>query len=221
MWFKEDFITTKNQREIESQEKEDSMVTYILKGGFMMWPLLFCSVIALAIIIDRFLFFRSIAIDEKLLMEELIAEVKKRNISNAISICQKHSSPVAKILAAALKKFSASRSEIEEAVEEESLNEIPKVERYIPGLAVIASVSTLMGFTGTVLGMIRAFGDIAERGISSPTVVASGISEALITTAAGLIIAIPTILFYHYFTYRVNRLTLEIERCVKTLLEIK
>lgn len=197
------------------------MITYILKGGFMMWPLMVCSILSLAIIIDRFLFFRNISVDEKLLMSELVAEVKKHNIPNAISVCQKHPGPVARVLSAALEKFSAGRLEIEEAIESESINEIPRVEKYIPGLAVIASVSTLMGFTGTVTGMIRAFGDIAEKGVSSPSVVASGISEALITTATGLIIAIPTILFYHYFTYRVNRLTLEIEKCTNTLLEIK
>ncbi|MBT9169083.1 MAG: Biopolymer transport protein ExbB [Syntrophomonadaceae bacterium] len=180
-----------------------------------------CSVLSLAIIIDRFLFFRSISIDEKHLMSKLVVEVKKHNLANAISICQKHPGPVARVLSAALMKFSASRLEIEKSIEIESLNEISRVEKFIPGLAVIASVSTLLGFTGTVTGMIRAFGDIAEKGVSSPSIVAIGISEALITTATGLIIAIPTILFYHYFTYRVNRLTLEIEKCANMLLEIK
>lgn len=197
------------------------MFDYIFKGGFMMFPLIASSVIALAIVIDRLIFFRRISVDERLLMAQLTKEIKNANYENAIKVCEKHPGPVAKILAAAIRKFSLSRGDIESAIEKEVVNEIPKVERYIPGLAVIASVSTLMGFTGTVTGMIRAFGDIASRGVSSPAVVASGISEALITTATGLIIAIPTMLFYHYFTYRVTRLTLEVEKCTNELLDIK
>ncbi|PKN01743.1 MAG: hypothetical protein CVU77_02040 [Elusimicrobia bacterium HGW-Elusimicrobia-1] len=197
------------------------MIDYIFKGGFMMLPLIASSVIALAIIIDRLIFFRRISVDERILMSQLAKEIKNKNIEGAIAVCAKHPGPLAAILAAAIRKFSLDRREIENAIENEVVNEMPKVEKYIPGLAVIASVSTLMGFTGTVTGMIRAFGDIASRGVSSPAVVASGISEALITTATGLIIAIPTMLFYHYFSYRVSRLTLEVEKCTNELLEIK
>ena len=188
----------------------------------MMAPLLIASVISLAIIIDRVVFFRKNTIDERLLMRQLSEEIKRKNYKGAMDICRRYPSPVARILSAAIAKFSDGNYEdIEKAIEKETLNEIPRIERYIQGLAVIASVSTLMGFTGTVTGMIRAFGDIASRGVSSPAVVASGISEALITTAAGLLIAIPTMLFYHYFTHRVARLTLEIEKCANELLEIK
>lgn len=197
------------------------MITYLLKGGFMMWPLLGCSIISFAIIIDRLFFFHKITVDEHLLMAQLKKEIKTGNFSNALSICEKHPGPLARILSVAIKNFALRHQEIEEILEREILNEIPKAERYIPGLAVIASISTLMGFTGTVTGMIRAFGDIAESGVSSPTVVASGISEALITTATGLIIAIPTLIFYHYFTHKVARLTLEVEKCTNELLDIK
>lgn len=186
-----------------------------------MLPLIASSVIALAIIIDRFIFFRRISVDERILMSQLAKEIKNKNIEGAIAVCAKHPGPLASILAAAIRKFSLDRREIENAIENEVVNEMPKVEKYIPGLAVIASVSTLMGFTGTVTGMIRAFGDIASRGVSSPAIVASGISEALITTATGLIIAIPTMLAYHYFSYRISRLTLEVEKCTNELLEIK
>ncbi len=197
------------------------MITYLLKGGFMMWPLLGCSIISLAIVIDRIFFFHKITIDEHLLMAKLKKEIKNGDFSNALGICDKHPGPLAKIMQAAIKNFALRHQEIEEILEREILNEMPKVERYIPGLAVIASISTLMGFTGTVTGMIRAFSAIAESGVSSPDVVATGISEALITTATGLIIAIPTLIFYHYFTYRVGRLSLEIERCANELLEMK
>jgi len=198
------------------------MIELISKGGFMMYPLLLASIISLAIIIERLAFFHKNLIDERRLMEQLSLEIKHKNYSAALQICQRYQGPVARILSSAIKKFpDGNYEDIEKTIEKETLNEIPAIERYIPGLAVIASVSTLMGFTGTVTGMIRAFGDIAARGVSSPAVVASGISEALITTAAGLIIAIPTMLFYHYFTYRVGRLTFEIEKCANELLEIK
>jgi len=197
------------------------MVSYILKGGFMMWPLLACSIISVAITIDRLLFFYRISIDEKQLMSELKSAVKNHNLKNAMSVCNRHPGPVARIMLVIVENFSQDKGEIERIIERESINEIPAAEKYIMGLAIIASISTLMGFTGTVTGMIRAFADIASRGVSSPSVVASGISEALITTATGLIIAIPTIVFYHYFNYRVGRLTLEIAKCSNELLELK
>ena len=107
------------------------------------------------------------------------------------------------------------RETMEKALEEAALYEMPRLERHLPILAAIASLSTLTGFTGTVIGMIRAFQDIAQQGNSSPEIVASGISQALITTATGLLIAIPTLLFYHYFSYRVDAITNQIERAAK------
>ena len=101
---------------------------------------------------------------------------------------------------------------MEEAMETAGLNEVPRLEQYLPILHTIGSVATLLGFTGTVLGMISAFNAIAQAGVSSPSIVANGIAEALTTTATGLLIAIPTLVFYNYLSHRVDRFVLQIEK---------
>ena len=139
----------------------------------------------------------------------------------AITASKTFRGPVSSIIKAGLSKYHEGKEEMEKTMEEAGLYEIPHLEQYLSVLATIASVSTLVGFTGTVTGMINAFNSIAIQGVSSPSFVARGISEALITTAAGLIIAIPTLVFYHYFSYRLNRFILEIERCSKELLNLR
>ncbi|MEO0225110.1 MAG: MotA/TolQ/ExbB proton channel family protein [candidate division WOR-3 bacterium] len=109
----------------------------------------------------------------------------------------------------------------EQVLEDTSEQQLAKLERFLPLLAAIASISTLLGFTGTVVGMIKAFESIAQAGYASPQVVAKGIAEALITTAAGLIVAIPTIAFYHYFNYRVDRYLIQLEHYIKEYLNLK
>ncbi len=111
-----------------------------------------------------------------------------------------------------------SKAEVEEAIQETSLYEIPRLERFLPLLGTIGNISPLLGFTGTVLGMISAFTAIANAGVSSPSIVANGIAEALLTTATGLIIAIPTLFFYNYFTHKVDTFVLEMEKCTAELI---
>ncbi|MFH1283959.1 MAG: MotA/TolQ/ExbB proton channel family protein [bacterium] len=180
------------------------MWQYFLKGGFMMWPLFACSVISLAIIIERFFYFRKLARLDQEFLESLSKHLHGGAIAEATAACTKFATPLALVLRSGLEKLSQGKEAIKISIEESSMNHTTKLEKYLPFLAAIASVSTLMGFTGTVLGMIKAFGSIAREGVSSPAIVASGIGEALITTATGLLIAIPTVIAYHYFNYRVD-----------------
>ncbi|MDI6642257.1 MAG: MotA/TolQ/ExbB proton channel family protein [Elusimicrobiota bacterium] len=193
------------------------MWSYFIKGGFMMYPLLACSILSVAIIIERLLFFHRISSDIRLI-KRLFYYLKRKEMEKAQQLCQRFSGVVFNILKSGLSKFTYGKEVIEEGMQEQSLYEIPKLEKYLPFLQALASISTLMGFTGTVIGMIRAFNDIVQYGISSPTVVAKGIAEALITTATGLFIAIPTLLFYHYFSHRVERTMIEIEQYTTELL---
>jgi biopolymer transport protein ExbB len=116
------------------------------------------------------------------------------------------------VLAAGLKDKEHGRIAMEESMEEAGLYAIPKLEKFLPTLSTLASISTLLGFTGTVTGMISAFNAIAAANVTTPAVVASGVSEALITTAYGLFIAIPTVVAYNYFVSRVDNFVLGLEK---------
>ena len=195
------------------------MLNYFLRGGIMMYPLFLASVLALAIIINKLYVLSRARTNER----ELIAKIKEllnqKMVEQAVALCKNAKGPVASILKAGLNQYGKGQEAIENAFESQASEEVPRLESYLPALATIAAVSTLMGFTGTVLGMIRAFDSIAAASATSPAIVASGISEALITTAAGLLIAIPTLLFYRYFIHRVDRFVSEIERYCKELIK--
>ena len=193
------------------------MFDYFLRGGPMMWLLLICSVLAIAIIIDRFLVYHRARVDEQELMAKINEILSRGRSDEALNLLRKTGGPVASILMAGLSEKNKGKAQMEEAFESASLNEIPKLEKYLPILSTIAAVSTLLGFTGTVIGMINAFNSIAVAEASSPAIVATGIGQALITTATGLLIAIPTVVFHQYFTHRVDGFVLEIEKCCKEL----
>ncbi|MFH1784095.1 MAG: MotA/TolQ/ExbB proton channel family protein [bacterium] len=185
---------------------------YFQKGGIMMYPLLLCSVISVAIIINKLWNFRHANTDVEILMRKIKKFAKDEKIQAAISYCNSTPGPVAHILSEGLKEYESGRVAMEEAMQTAGLSEVPRLEQYLPVLHTIGSVATLIGFTGTVLGMIRAFNAIALAGLSSPSIVATGIAEALTTTATGLLIAIPALVFYNYLSHRVDRFMLQIEK---------
>jgi len=195
------------------------MLNYFLRGGIMMYPLFLASVLALAIVINKFQILSRARAGKSELMAKIKELVNQKMVEQAVALCENSKGPVASILKAGLTEYGKSQKAMEDAFEAQASEEVPLVESYLPALATIAAVSTLMGFTGTVIGMIRAFDSIAAASATSPAIVASGISEALITTATGLLIAIPTLLFYRYFVHRVDRLVSEIERYCKELIK--
>jgi len=196
------------------------MLNYFLRGGIMMYPLFLASVLALAIVINKLYVLSRAVSNEKELMNKIRELVNRKMVEQAVVVCKNSKGPVASILKAGLSQYGNGQKAMEDAFEAQALEEVPHLESYLPALATIAAVSTLMGFTGTVTGMIRAFDSIAAASATSPAIVASGISEALITTAAGLLIAIPTLLFYRYFVHRVYMFVTEIERYCKELVRI-
>ena len=196
------------------------MWSYFLKGGIMMWPIIGCSVLSVAIIIDRLIFYHKSRTPHNFIAK-ILDLAGRKEMEKALQMCKDSHSSVIGIIKYGLVRFNEGRESMEKAMEEAGLSEVPRLEKYLPILAAISSTATLMGFTGTVMGMIRAFNDIVQHGISSPTVVARGIAEALITTAAGLFVAIPTILFYHYFSHIVERRTIEMEQYSAELFKMK
>lgn len=196
------------------------MLEFFLSGGFMMWPLLAASVLTVAIIIDKFIYFRNAEVDEEELFVTIKDKLRSQGAEAAIAYSEEAGGPIAAILRAGLVQSGRDRSKIEEAIEREALIEFPRMKKFLPALSTIGSVSTLMGFTGTVMGMIRAFNSIARAGTTSPSIVAGGIAEALTTTATGLIIAILALVAYHYYTHRADRILLEVEKASRNLIDI-
>jgi biopolymer transport protein ExbB len=197
-----------------------TFMQYMRDGGPVMWPLLAASIIGLAVIIERFIALRRARIN----VNEFLAKIRKallvnRSVREAVKTCEQYRGPVASIMKAGLLKYGQPREELEQTIENAALYEMGRLERGLVVLATVANVAPLLGFLGTVTGMIRSFDALAEQGLSNPAAVASGISEALITTAAGLFIAIPVQLAYNYFTTRINRFVRDIEAATNMLLE--
>ncbi|HVR30816.1 MAG TPA: MotA/TolQ/ExbB proton channel family protein [Thermoanaerobaculia bacterium] len=193
---------------------------YMRQGGVVMWPLLAFSVAALAVTIERFIALRRARIN----VNEFLAKVRKalvvnRSIREAIKICEQYRGPVASIMKAGLLKYGQPKEDIEKTIENAALFEMGRLERFLPVLATTANVAPLLGFLGTVTGMIRSFDALAAAGLSNPGLVALGIKEALITTATGLTIAIPVQLAYNYFMSRINKFVRDIETATNMLLE--
>jgi biopolymer transport protein ExbB len=185
-----------------------------------MYPLLAASIIALAVAIERFIALRRARIN----VNEFLAKIRKallvnRSVREAVKICETYRGPVASIMKAGLLKYGQPREDLEKTIENAALYEMGRLERGLVVLATVANVAPLLGFLGTVTGMINSFKALAEQGLSNPGAVAAGISEALITTAAGLMIAIPVQLAYNYFTTRINRFVRDIESATNMLLE--
>lgn len=196
------------------------MFNFILKGGIMMFPLVISSVLVVAIIIDRFIYFHHAEVDEKDLFVNLKDKLRSHGADASVAYCEKAGGSIAAILKAGLQQYGKGRGKIEDSFEREALIEIPRLKKFLPALNTIGSIATLMGFTGTVMGMIRAFNSIAGAGTTSPGIVAGGIAEALTTTAVGLIIAIFALVFYHYFSHRVDRILLELEKASRNLIDV-
>lgn len=194
---------------------EMNAISLIKAGGPLMVPLLLCSMFALALVIEKFWYFSIIKTNVRDLKQQIFDNIKNNRIKESIQLCDGSPSPIAKIMRAGLIKFGSAREEIKESMEDASLYEIPKLESRLNALSTIAQISTLLGLLGTVTGMTTAFHTIQVRASSlnpvTPGDLAGGIAEALLTTVAGLTIAIPTYVAYNYFVSRVNHTVIEME----------
>ncbi len=190
------------------------------EGGAVMWILLAFSIVALAVMVERWIVLRS----AKIKVNEFLAKLRKalivnKSLRDAIKICEQYKGPLASIMKAGLLKYGQPREDIEKTIETAALHEMARLEKRLVVLASVANVSPLLGFFGTVSGMIKSFDALAEQGLSNPGAVAAGISEALITTAGGLFVAIPTQLAYNFFMNSINKSVRDIETSTNMLLE--
>ncbi len=196
------------------------LVTYFRQGGPMMWPLLFFSLLALIAIIERFIVFARAKIN----VNEFLTKIRKallvnRNVKEAIKVCEQYQGPVASVMKAGLLRYGHTREDIEKTIENAALYELDRLEKRLGMLATTANVAPMLGFLGTVTGMIKSFATLASSGLTNPGAVAAGISEALLTTAAGLMIAIPAQLAYNWYTTKINRFVRDIETATNMLME--
>ena len=188
------------------------LLTGFLKGGLLMWPILLCSIITIAIVIERYFVLRQASVNVPRFMIQIRELMKKGDIVEAINYCSEINSPLANIVRKGLSKYQFGMERIKESIESAGKQEIYKLEKGLSVLATISGVAPLLGFLGTVTGMISAFMRIESLGgNASPSDLAGGIWEALLTTAFGLSVGIIAYLFYNYFVTRINKLISEME----------
>ncbi|MEJ2142464.1 MAG: MotA/TolQ/ExbB proton channel family protein [Gammaproteobacteria bacterium] len=187
------------------------MFEMVQAGGLIMLPILLCSVLALAIVIERFWSLQSKKVNPPHLVSQVWQWHKSDDLSDEHIQSLGNSSPLGKILAVGLVNRQHPRDIMKESIEEAGRQIVLELERFLNTLGTIASITPLLGLLGTVIGMIKVFAAITTHGVGNPAVLAGGISEALITTAAGLSVAIPSLIFYRYFRGKVDELVLEME----------
>jgi len=193
-----------------------SLWQLFLAGGVLMLPIFLCSVFALAIVYEKLWYLRRIKIDLQDVLSSILERIKRNDIKEALSICDKAAVPLTRVLKAGILKYDRSRTQIKEAMEDASLYELPQLEKNLSLLATIAHICPLLGFLGTVTGLIRCFQVVQARQAAMLAVtaadLASGMWEALIATAAGLLVAIPAFIAYNYLITRVNNYISQMEK---------
>ena len=196
------------------------MFELIITGGWVMAPIILCSVISLTIITERFWSLRVSRVAPKNLARQ-VSTLYKQNALTIESLEKlRQNSHLGRILANGLKNINHERDIMKESIEETGRQVAIELERYLNTLGTIASISPLLGLLGTVIGMIKVFAVITTAGVGNPEVLAGGISEALLTTAAGLSVAIPSVMFYRFFRRRVDELLLLMEDQAIYLVEV-
>lgn len=194
------------------------MLELLQKGGIIMGFIILLSLIATVIIIERLIYFRRIRVDEETLISRLKTTLQKGYHDEALSICESNPAPITNLMRVGIEYRQFPKREIREAILDAANLEIPKLERYLSALGTIAHITPLLGLLGTVTGNIRAFGVLGSFGsVGDPGLLAKGISEALLTTAAGIIVALPVISFYNYLVNKVNHIIIRLENRVNDM----
>jgi biopolymer transport protein ExbB len=188
-------------------------------AGWPIWFLILASIIAVGLIIERTIFLRSSRISPPALLDEVVKELKQRGVSDSMLAKLAAGSPLGSIFSAGLKNIKSQPEVMKESIEEAGRAVARDLDRFLTTLGTIASISPLLGLFGTVVGMIEIFGSQSAVG-NSPAVLAHGISVALYNTAFGLIVAIPSMIFYRQFRAQVDSLTLEMEQQAIKLVEV-
>jgi biopolymer transport protein ExbB len=196
-------------------------VEILHKAGPVIIPIILCSIFGLAVAVEKKWQLHKAKIDTDQFLKEILATVQKLKIKEALDKCDSVKSPISRILKAGIKKYDSPKEDIRQAMDDASLYEIPKLEKNLTSLATVAHISPLLGLLGTVTGLVRSFQVIQQKSSTyapvNPGELAGGIWEALITTVAGLMVAIPMFVIYNYLVSKVNGFILEMERSATEL----
>jgi biopolymer transport protein ExbB len=195
------------------------MLEIVKAGGWLMLPIILCSIIAAAIILERLWTLQPRRVLPKNLTRQVWEWVSKNQLNHTHIESLHNGSPLGEILAAGLHNRHRDREVIKESIEDAGRQVVHDLERFLNSLGTIAAITPLLGLLGTVIGMVKVFAAITTHGVGDPTVLAGGISEALITTAAGLTVAIPSLIGYRYLRGKVDELAVRMEKEAITMVE--
>jgi len=195
------------------------MLEIVKSGGWLMLPIILCSIVAAAIMLERLWTLQQRRVLPRNLTRQVWEWVSKNQLTPEHIKSLRDGSPLGEILSVALTNRQRDREVMKERIEDTGRHVVHDLERYLNTLGTIAAISPLLGLLGTVIGMVKVFAAITTQGVGDPGVLAGGISEALITTAAGLSVAIPTLIGYRYLRGRVNAIVVQMEKEAITLVE--
>ena len=199
----------------------NSIWDFIEKGGLVMIPIGLCSILVIAVVVERLVTLRRASIIPRPFVDGLTGALEKGDIDAAAALCEKDKSPIARIAAAGLKRVGRSDEQIEKGVAEAGLWEVRRLRKNVRVLQVIGAIAPLLGLLGTIFGMIQAFQTVATSAdaLGRTELLAKGIYEAMITTAAGLCVAIPSVIGFHWINGRIDGLVAEMDRICVDLVE--
>ncbi len=195
------------------------MVEIVKAGGWLMVPIILCAIIAMGIILERFWTLQQKRVIPEDLTSKVWGWVKKDQLDQGQIQTLYQGSALGQILAAGLINRDYERAVMKDSIEETGRHVVHELQRYLDTLGTVAAISPLLGLLGTVIGMVKVFAAITTHGVGNPTVLAGGIAEALITTAAGLTVAIPALIGYRFYSSRVDTLVIDMEKEAIKLVE--
>lgn len=201
--------------------KGQSIFEIISAGGFTIYLLIFCSIVSIAVIIERVVYFnRRSKFSRTVILDQIRKEFTGNHVLNAIGLCKNIDTPVSRVALAGLNLNGHDEKLIANAMEREITVETVKLERFIGIVGSIGGTAVYVGLLGTVIGIMRAFSDISKAGSGGMDVVTVGIAEALVCTAAGLLVAIPAVLSYNWFTRKIDNFVVDMELAASELLDL-
>jgi biopolymer transport protein ExbB/TolQ len=206
----------------EDEMFADKTIWEILQtGGFTMYILLFCSLVSITILLERIMYYRRRSKTKRAeFMTRMASALKSGNIERAREVCRATQAPFSKVVYSGLGLYNHHEKEISNAMEREIIIETTKLERYTGIVGTIGNTAVYIGLFGTVLGIIRAFRDIAAAGAGGMSIVIGGVAEALVCTATGLFVAIPAVIAFNYFAKKVEHFINDMELCASQLIDL-
>ncbi len=196
------------------------MLEILVRGGLLMYPILFCSVISVAVIVERLLQIRRASLDSDKFIRQIRTTLARGDLEGAVQRCEGHQGPFSAIILSGLSKVSRGEQEVRRAISDAGDVETERLEKHVPVLATIVGGAPLLGFLGTVLGMIEAFRQIERLGGNvDASVLAGGIWQALLTTAAGLSVAVFTFFAHNFIVGRIRNIIASMEQAGESVVE--